>query len=161
MQIKTEVFEVAGRIIVKVATGGTEAVCEVGEKERVEDAYEKALRLARNDPPTTAQTSTQPDTDNHQNDFPTDDEDPVPEPTSPQPLAKSAPVQAVPNQADIETKPNKQSGKVDNGLVVALRDACESERVQFRQPASNEQASEWIRGIREDGWSELPEAANG
>jgi hypothetical protein len=43
------------------------------------------------------------------------------------------------------------SGEVSNGLIAVLKDACDSEGIEYKTPRSNAEAKVWIRQVREEG----------
>jgi hypothetical protein len=49
--------------------------------------------------------------------------------------------------------------KVDEAILAVLEDACSAERIEYREPSSNEEAIAWIRAIREEGVRELAHAS--
>lgn len=170
MKTTITILEIGGRLIVKVRRETEdqvdEAISEVGQGEVVDDACKRALAAIDPNQATENPGQQRQEAEPAKDDFPTYDElDPVPEPSQPQPLAKQPAVRLVQAAEPVDTQPEETSaGEVSHGLIIALKDACESERVEFREPASNEEATAWIIGIRQEGWESLPraeEVANG
>lgn len=83
-----------------------------------------------------------------------------PQPSSgfePEPMSAGKKIE-VPVQMP-QTPPPDESSSVDEAIIVVLKDTCSAERIEYREPSSNEEAIAWIRAIREDGIRELAHAS--
>jgi len=90
-----------------------------------------------------------------EHEFP-DPDPPIPEPKGIEPLAKESSAKpkpkAVPSRAPGEHAGDK---KPDAGLISVLKDVCEAEGIDYREPETAEQATDWIFAIQQDGAREL------
>lgn len=81
-------------------------------------------------------------------------ESPKSQPSSgfePEPMSAGKKVPVNPGSSQTEESAGPKSQKVDPSLVLVLKDTCTAERIEFKEPSSNEEAIKWIRQIREEG----------
>lgn len=166
--LTSSLSEVAGKLVVTVTLSkDTQPLRSVPAEaeESVEAAYLRARELlieslALSEP--NNQSAPKPKAEakgkkepKPENDFP-DPDPPIPEPKGIEPLAKeSSPKpkpKAVPSRAPGEHAGDK---KPDAGLISVLMDVCEAEGIDYREPETAEQATNWIFAIQQDGAREL------